>query len=149
MQRIFGPNWRDEVNKVRTSATNKYAKELRNATDVELCSAAFILYGALVIGGGKATQKRVKRVLRKCDHVLFDVSENIIHARQRFKNSFYVLGKKYPEHFDEYVANASRFMKRNNQVVLSIRCLPFWCYNTAIFLVGFCIAFSGLRYLNP
>ena len=56
---------------------------LDNAGPVELVGAAFILYGALVIGGGKNTQKRVKRVLPGCDHVLFDVADDMPAAHDR------------------------------------------------------------------
>jgi hypothetical protein len=38
-------------------------------------AASFILYGALVIGGGKQTQSKVRKVFPKYDHVLFDVAE--------------------------------------------------------------------------
>ncbi len=44
---------------------------------VELVAASFILYGALVIGGGRATQKKVKKVFSSCSHRLFDVAEDM------------------------------------------------------------------------
>lgn len=101
-------------------------QELRKATPEELVSASFILYGALIIGGGKATQKKAKKVLRCCDHVLFDVSDNMLRARKRFKDTFRTIGERYPQHFEEFIASAGIFMSRNNGVVLSVRCLPFW-----------------------
>ena len=48
-----------------------------------ICSphtASFILYGALVIGGGKQTQAKVKRVFPNCEHVLFDVAEVVVFS---------------------------------------------------------------------
>lgn len=119
----------------KTPPTEEYLVKLRKATDIELCSALFILYGALVIGGGKTTQKKVKKMLRSCDHILFDISDNMLHARKRFKDTFRLIGEKYPQHFEEFVANAGKFMSRNNRVVLSVRCLPFWWTHAAGVLV--------------
>jgi len=121
--------------------------ELRKATGEELCSAAFILYGALIIGGGKATQKKAKKVLRNCDHVLFDISDNMLRARKRFKDTFRIIGERYPQHFEELVANAEKFMTRNNRVVLSVRCLPFWWRHTAgvVVMVAIVIGIASNR----
>ncbi len=120
---------------MKTSATERYVKQLKNATDVELCSATFILYGALVVGGGKSTQRKARKVIKNCDHALFDISDNMLQARKDFKETFRLLGKEYPSHFDEYVENAQKFMGYNNQVVLSIRCLPTW-WTSAVGIIG-------------
>ena len=130
--------WRAAAAATRTPATEKYLVALDNAGPVELVGAAFILYGALVIGGGKNTQKRVKRVLPGCDHVLFDVADGMPAARRRFKNLFTQVTKEHagkgpvaPEHGDALVAHAGRYMTRNNEVVLSVRCVPNWLYRVA------------------
>ncbi len=39
-----------------------------------LVSASFIIYGALVVGGGRATQARVRNVFPDCEHRLYDVT---------------------------------------------------------------------------
>ena len=89
--------------------------------------------GALVVGGGKQTQRKVKRVLPGCDHVLFDVSEDMRAARRRFKNAFTSIGRDHagvaavaPECADDLVRYASLYMRRNNAVVLSVRVTPGW-----------------------
>lgn len=128
LEQLFGSDWRQIVDTMKTSATANYVNEIEKASDLELCSIAFILYGALVVGGGKATQKKARKVIKNCDHALFDISENMVQTRKNFKETFYQLGKKYPEHFDDIVTNAERFMSRNNDVVLSIQCVSSWWY---------------------
>ena len=124
--RIFGLNWKTRVEAMKTTSTENYVRDIKNAPDIELCVAAFILYGALVVGGGKSTQRKAKKVITNCDHTLFDISDNIVESRKKFKTAFRVLGETYPQHFDAFVSNAQKFMGKNNEVVLSIRCLPFW-----------------------
>ena len=137
--RLFGLDWKIKVEKLKTSSTEKYIHDIIKATDIELCTAVFILYGALVVGGGKSTQRKAKKVVKSCDHALFDISDDIVKSRKKFKAAFRALGEKYPEYFDEYVSNAQKFMGKNNEVVLSIRCLPFWWWN-AVGVVGTMIA---------
>ena len=124
--RLFGSEWKTQVDKAKSSATEKYITTIKDASEVELCSISFILYGALVVGGGKSTQKKAKKVIRNCDHTLFDISDNMLQSRKNFKETFRCLGEKYSQHFDEFVSNAQRFMGKNNEVILSVRCLPFW-----------------------
>jgi hypothetical protein len=134
---LFGDDWNKSVDEAKTQATELYLQKLKNASETEICSAAFILYGALVVGGGKKTQLKVKKVIKKCDHVLFNVNDDMSVVRKDFKKAFNSLGDKYPEHIDAFIKNAELFMTRNNQVVLSIRCLPMWVnkVNLSIFAV--------------
>jgi len=133
LAQIFGDAWADAVVAARTPAIDEYVATLRRAGPVELVAALFILYGALVVGGGKQTQKKVQRVLPGCDHILFDVAEEMRDARRRFKNAFTAIAKDHagvaavaPESTDELVAFARAYMHRNNTVVLSVRVLPAW-----------------------
>jgi len=96
---------------------------LATSGPVELVAAAFILYGALVVGGGKITQQKVKKIFPKYEHTLFDVAEDMKVARQTFKNTFTAIGKEWPEHFETLETQAARFMALNNGVVLSISCV--------------------------
>ncbi len=58
--------------------------------ELELIAAAFILYGALVVGGGKKTQEKVSRIYPDCEHALFDVREDddMLKARKAFRQLF-------------------------------------------------------------
>ena len=140
LAQLFGPGWRAVCDARRTAATAAYVDRLRAADAVEAVAATFILYGALVIGGGKNTQKKVKRVLPRCDHVLFDVADDMRAARRDFKNCFTQIAKPHagldaavaPEHADALVAYAAEFMDGNNAVVLSVRCVPNWLYAVGV-----------------
>ena len=122
LQELFGSDWRAMAERTQTRATAAYVVELENAGPVSLCAAAFILYGALVVGGGKSTQAKVRRVLPGCKHRLFDVAEDMPKARAAFKRCFTALGEEWPEHAPTLEREATRFMALNNSVVLSVRC---------------------------
>jgi heme oxygenase len=126
LKQLLGTEWKRVAEEACTSATIEYCSVLESASPEELVAASFILYGALVIGGGKNTQKKVKKVFPRCEHQLFDVADDIIKARGEFKKFFNTLGTEMPEHADSLVQQAARFMSLNNTVVLSVRCLPFW-----------------------
>ena len=122
LRELYGEGWREVASRARTAATEAYVGVIESADAVSLVAAAFILWGALVVGGGKATQAKVRKVIPRCEHRLFDVAEDMKKARQSFKNTFTAIGKEWPEHFATLEAEAARFMDLNNSVVLSVRC---------------------------
>mmetsp|Transcript_38528 Transcript_38528/g.120310 ORF Transcript_38528/g.120310 Transcript_38528/m.120310 type:complete len:222 (+) Transcript_38528:321-986(+) len=131
LAQLFGAEWRERAAAARTPATEAYCAVLHAASPVELVAAAFILYGALVVGGGKSTQRKVRRVFPSCEHKLFDISDNMVEARKQFKVAFNELAEAHPEHEESLVSGAARFMSLNNTVVISIRCLPFFWWQAA------------------
>lgn len=133
LEQMLGPKWRAEAVRMRTAATASYCDTLAAAGPVELVAAAFILYGALVVGGGKMTQQKVKKVFPQCDHVLFDVAPDMKEVRAHFKNTFTAIGKEWPEHFDTLEQQAARYMALNNTVVFSVRC---WGSRATYFAAG-------------
>lgn len=140
LAQLLGPQWSKNMEHVLTPATTAYCAIIEQAKPVELTAASFILYGALVIGGGKMTQKKVKRVFPSCEHMLFDVAEDMVKARRDFKALFTDIGKEFPEHADELAQQAARFMALNNTVVLSIRCIPFWWWRAATIMSSTAVA---------
>lgn len=132
LQQLFGRDtWRETCARKSTTATKTYCNVLQNADPVELVAASFILYGALVVGGGKSTQRKVKKVFPACDHALFDVAEDMPKARRDFRELFATIGVDFPDRKDALTTQASRFMMLNNTVVSSVRCLPFWWWQAA------------------
>ena len=113
LEQLYGKSWREVARRERTAATAAYCAVLAAATPLETAAAAFILYGALVVGGGKATQAKVRRVIPGCDHVLFDIAPDIKEARKRFKACFTSIGREWPEHADDLAKDAARFMGLN------------------------------------
>jgi hypothetical protein len=60
LKELYGRDvWVQKATEARTAETDRYMAVLSSSSPVELVAASFILYGALVIGGGKATQKKV------------------------------------------------------------------------------------------
>ena len=131
-------NWKDSAEQSLTSATKSYCDIISNANNLQLIAISFILYGALVIGGGKSTQKKVKRIFPSYDHVLFDVSDDMIGMRRDFKACFNKIGSECNElERTKLLKECARFMKLNNTVVLSIRCRPYWCSGVVIGIGAF------------
>eukprot|EP00927_Polykrikos_kofoidii_P080625 TRINITY_DN77523_c0_g1_i1.p1 TRINITY_DN77523_c0_g1~~TRINITY_DN77523_c0_g1_i1.p1 ORF type:complete len:242 (-),score=62.41 TRINITY_DN77523_c0_g1_i1:56-781(-) len=127
LQQLYGKDaWRSRSEVACTAATKAYCEQLQQADSTDLVAASFILYGALVVGGGKSTQRKVKKVFPACDHVLFDVAEDMLKVKKDFKELFAGIGKDFPERKEALCARAAHFMGLNNTVVLSVRCLPFW-----------------------
>jgi len=123
LRELYGTDWCARAEAEKTHATMAYIKTLEAAGPVELVAAAFILYGALIVGGGKMTQAKVRKVLPGSKHRLFDIKDDIKLARQEFKATFTAIGKDFPEHCETLTREAARYMALNNTVVLSIRCL--------------------------
>lgn len=131
LAQLFGEDWQEQAARARTPATDAYCTTLKEAGPVELVAAAFILYGALVIGGGKSTQRKVRKIFPSCEHKLFDIAENMVDARRQFKAAFNGIADAHPEHAEALVQGAAHFMALNNTVVISIRCLPSWWWPAA------------------
>ena len=129
---LFGGAWAEAARSARTPATDAYCRVLESSTPTQLVAASFIIYGALVIGGGKATQRKVAKVFRGCRHALYDVADDMLTARTAFRECYNATGAENPEAFDELVAEAGKFMARNNEVVVSVRVTPFWWWRVAV-----------------
>lgn len=135
LEQLLGEGWKREAAAAESPATRAYVAELATAPPLSIAAAAFIIYGALVVGGGKATQKKVRRIFPSCEHRLFDVGPdgNIVKARKAFKQAFNDLGASVPSaERAELVRESARFMALNNTVVISIRCLPFFTARAAV-----------------
>lgn len=123
LQQLYGDDWELKAKTAMTPATKSYIQVLTQSNPVSLTAAAFILYGALVVGGGKKTQEKVRNYISNCDHALFDVDDDIRGARKNFRIVFSTLGDTFPQHYDTLVGEAARFMSLNNTVVISINCV--------------------------
>jgi len=147
LEEIFGETWKvDVAAATRSAAVAEYLAALGQAGAIEVVAATFILYGALVVGGGKSTQAKVQRVFPRCQHVLFDVADDMRGARRRFKNAYTALGTDVaPEAADAVTEHVKTYMARNNAVVLSVRCLPFWWPRAAAAVAAVAVVAIGYR----
>lgn len=141
LEQLYGADWRNVAKSVETKATAAYVEDLKSASIPQLVAAAFILYGALVVGGGKMTQQKVRKVFPSCEHQLFDVAEDMKAARANFKACFTGIGKDFPEHFETLEHEAARYMSLNNTVVLSVSC---WGRVATRFAAGVAIGALGV-----
>ena len=63
LKELYGAEeWVAKAEAARTPATAAYVAELQTAPPVSLVAAAFIIYGALVVGGGKQTQLKARQL---------------------------------------------------------------------------------------
>jgi hypothetical protein len=142
---LLGPDWRKQL--VLTEETKEYVELLGQASPARLVSASFIIYGALVVGGGRATQARVRHVFPDCEHLLYDVAIDMKLARKAFKSTFDEIGKTYPDHFQEIQDASAEFMGHNNSVIFSIPCVGrkvvFWSVAVAVGFLGAVVAFKS------
>ena len=124
LRELYGgaDDWQERAESECTRATRDYVSIVEGSEPVDLVAAAFILYGALVVGGGKQTQAKVRKVFPGCTHALFDVGDDMKALRTEFKSTYTAIGKEWPEHFERLEAQAARFMSLNNTVVLSVKC---------------------------
>ncbi|QDZ21992.1 hypothetical protein HOP50_06g45330 [Chloropicon primus] len=127
LEELNGAAWRDQAERSMTAATRAYCDVLESSGEVELTAAAFILYGALVVGGGKSTQAKVRKIFPRCSHKLYDVGGDMKALRADYRRTFTDIGKRWPEHFVRLEEQAARFMALNNTVVVSIRCWGKYC----------------------
>jgi len=142
LKELMGPSWMTKAVSAATPATMDYCAELEAMDAEETVAASFILYGALVVGGGKSTQAKVRKIFPKCKHALFDVGEDMKALRADFKSCFDGIGHAYPELREKLVSEATRFMALNNTVILSIKC---WgTYATYASLAAAALALAAL-----
>ncbi|GMH64664.1 hypothetical protein TrRE_jg6727, partial [Triparma retinervis] len=136
---LLGPSWSSiSLETMEIEATSSYASQLSSADDCSLCAALFVLYGALVVGGGKQTQRKARKVpmLRGCRHKLFDVDEDMMKARARFRSAFDELFEEYPEEREKLVGETRRWMDMNNRVIFGIECVRGWVKGLMLAGVG-------------
>jgi len=145
---LYGEDWIEKARDAQTAVCKDYVACINTANPPQLVAAAFILYGALVIGGGKSTQAKVKRIFPACDHVLFDVAEDMQVARKNFRETFDGIGKRFPELRQELVIETAAFMGRNNALVLSVRATPFWWWKAVAPAAALLIAIYMSRVKN-
>lgn len=146
LKELYGTEWLRCARMARTSATESYCSRISNAPALELVAASFILYGALVIGGGKSTQEKVRRVFPSCKHKLFDVADDMKALRKQFRGVFNGIGASLDTSAEEkLIGHAAAYMKLNNTVILSVRCVSYWVWG-GVALSAALITAAAVRY---
>ena len=116
-----------------------YLKRLQGMTDSEeLAGAAFVLLGALIIGGGAAAMPRVKsRYGEKATHLFQPVAGPGRDQRKRdFIACWDSLAPPDTPEFDNIVASSQDCMQGNNDVLATLARNPWWLYYAIAGTVG-------------
>merc|ERR1712032_13725 len=138
LQQLLGEEcWEAEVRARTNPAASKYCNYLRECDDLELVAAVYVLYGALVIGGGAAMEPRVKKRFGAAK--LF---ESVIGpGRAERKGEFIALYDELlqaedNERREKIVLATTQFMERNNALMLGMCKKPYWYYPAGISLLA-------------
>lgn len=116
-----------------------YLKRLQGMTDSEeLSGAAFVLMGALIIGGGAAAMPRVKsRYGDKATHLFQPVAGPGRDQRKRdFIACWDSLAPPDTPGFDTIIASSKDCMQGNNDVLATLARNPWWLYYAIAGTVG-------------
>eukprot|EP00928_Gymnodinium_smaydae_P027149 TRINITY_DN21084_c0_g1_i1.p1 TRINITY_DN21084_c0_g1~~TRINITY_DN21084_c0_g1_i1.p1 ORF type:complete len:288 (+),score=35.40 TRINITY_DN21084_c0_g1_i1:53-865(+) len=138
--------WQVDVQTRSNPAAVEYCKYLGECDDMELVAAVYVLYGALIIGGGAAMEPRVKKRFGAVS--LFQ--KVIGPGRDERKSEFIalydnLLNAQDQDSFEKIVASTAQFMERNNALMLGMRKKPFWYYPLG---VGVLAVLAGVGFLG-
>jgi hypothetical protein len=143
---LYGtPRWKDLVEDLvqKNRKACEYRDKIRNSYHGhELAGVAFVLYGALIIGGGAAAKPRIeKRFGSLAVHIFQDVSGP---GRERRSAQFVQTWDSFVDHpstanatsdptntdtiWDDIVQVSKDCMQLNNDILSSIRQNPWWLY---------------------
>jgi len=124
--------WKEQVEAAIQSnaAVVSYREKIRQMqTEAELAGAVFVLWGALIIGGGAAAMPRVKSLYgSEATHLFAQVTGP---GRDERKRAFVetwdsLVEPNQVEVFDEIVRSSHECMQGNNDVLTSITRTPWW-----------------------
>lgn len=130
---------RTETAVQRNKAATDYREKVRSMkTGAEMAGAVFVLWGALIIGGGAAAMPRVKsRFGEEAVHLFQDVSGP---GREKRKSDFVQIWDSLAEsssaEFAQIVRAAQDCMQCNNDVLSSLARNPWWLPYIIAALVG-------------
>ena len=133
LETLLGPGLQQVLPSMQTSASKDYIAKLKgNDTDDDgpvLAAAAFVLWGPLIIGGGRSLESKISKAYGKgCTHVFQSICELDREAHDELKDRFAECFDNLPEmgiSCEELLENARLFMNMNNKLMLSIKMEPF------------------------
>merc|ERR1712086_1036792 len=118
---LLGPDW-------QSKAACEYVKAINGATSdygTVLAAAAFILWGPLVIGGGRALERKIKKSYGEgCTHVFEPICKLSKAEHDELKDKFATLMDCMPGDGvsqADLVSQARTFMDCNNELMKSVR----------------------------
>lgn len=127
-------HWSDKVESVAKNNTTvaAYLKKIDKACEdgdaSSLAGAAFVLWGALIIGGGAVAKPKIESAYgAKATHLFQDVTGPGREARKRaFIDTWDSLAPNESSSFRDIVDASQNFMEDNNRIMSSISGRPWW-----------------------
>jgi len=131
MKCLYGDGWEKEVEAAvqKNSAAAEYRKKVRNMTkSTELAGAVFVLWGALIIGGGAAAMPRIKSLCGAEATNLFNqvVGPGRNERKVAFVKTWDSLAEFGDEAFEEIVQSSQECMQYNNNMLTGMTRNPWW-----------------------
>lgn len=129
---LYGSSdWKEQAKDIfaKSPAAVSYLRWIQRAkSSAQLAGAAFVLWGALVIGGGAVARPRVAAAFgEEATHVFRDVTGPGREQRKRdFVEAWDALAVKDSQHFIETVQASQQCMQANNDVLGSVVRDPWW-----------------------
>jgi heme oxygenase len=142
MAALYSPEtWRDEVEATaqKSAVTEEYRTKIKAMTKgSELAGAAFVLWGALIIGGGAAVLPRVEKLCGKeATHLFQDVAgPGRQQRRNKFISTWDTLAKTDTDEFKAIVEYTKQCMQLNNDIFTSLQSNPWWMFYASAGLVA-------------
>merc|ERR1719245_459045 len=125
-------------------SSQEYARKIEEGTIAFKYAAAFILFGALVIGGGAALEPRVRKSFNCGDLFKFVIGSGRADRRKEFIESFDAVASPNDSIFDEIVASAEECMGYNNKLMVALQRRPYWYYPALVCGAGVAISMGVL-----
>lgn len=130
---LLGPDWRRKVPELQSNAAKQYVKQITATADDDgpvLAAAAFILWGPLVIGGGKSLQRKIAKAFGDdVTHVFAPICKLPNSEHDALKDLFANCMDGLPGEgvtADAMVQHAQSFMEMNNALMRSVHFRPYW-----------------------
>ena len=154
---LLGDQWRAKVAELQSHAATEYAKRVAapgGADDDDdgavLGAAVFILWGPLIIGGGRALERKIAKAFGGVTELFAPIKELSPSEHEALKDQFAMIMDDLPcdsVSHQAMVQHATTFMELNNGLMRSVQTRPLW-HNPilwAVVVVGILAVLLAMR----
>lgn len=157
LEYLYGDNWKEHVysNEQRSLIIIKYKEKIESATSgIDVIGPCFVLWGALIIGGGAAVMPKIEKLCGSKDacNLFKDVTgPGRLQRRQTFIKVWdSLIIPKNEKDFDDAVMATRECMQYNNDIFTSLQRNPWWwkyLFSTTVVMAG-AVSIISFRYLS-
>lgn len=148
LETLYGSRWKEDVaNEVQPNPASKtYVEKIRAMTTAEeVAGGIFVLWGALIIGGGAVAMPRVKSLVGPNGiHVFESVTGPGREDRKnRFVQTWDSLADRdaSSKRFEHIVVSTKECMQCNNDLMSSVNRTPWWITYLVVAIVAIALYF--------